>query len=107
MSGGTRLAWVGMAGPCSSMLPLRWFPPRRRWWPRARRPARAVAAVGYPAYSYLGGASGADKADYSVLAGAPLVLVAPDRDRTGRAAALHSVLALLSLDPAGAHGAGA
>lgn len=59
----------------------------------------AVAAVGYPGYSYLGGASGAGKADYSLLAGAPLVLVAPDRDRTGRAAALRSVLALLSLDP--------
>ena len=60
---------------------------------------KTCAAVGYPAYSYLGGANGADKADYSVLAGAPLVLVAPDRDRAGRAAALHSVLALLSLDP--------
>lgn len=59
----------------------------------------AVAAVGYPAYSYLGGASGADKADYSILSGAPLVMVAPDRDRPGRAAALHTVLALLALEP--------
>lgn len=59
----------------------------------------AVAAVGYPAYSYLGGSSGADKADYSALSGAPLVLVAPDRDAAGAKAALSSVVALLSLSP--------
>ena len=59
----------------------------------------AVAAVGYPAYSYLGGAPGADKADYSALAGTPLVLVAPDNDRPGVSAALESAAALLSLSP--------
>ena len=59
----------------------------------------AVAEVGYPAYSYLGGSSGADKADYGALADAPLVLVAPDRDEAGAKAALSSVVALLSLSP--------
>ena len=51
---------------------------------------------GYTGYSYLGGVPGADKADYSMLSGAELVLVAPDRDRPGSKAALRSADALLA-----------
>ena len=60
--------------------------------------AAAAAEAGYQAYSYLGGATGAAKADYSALAGRELVLVAPDNDAVGRRAALRSALELLRLN---------
>ena len=60
--------------------------------------AAAAAEAGYPGFSYLGGASGAAKADYSPLAGRELVLIAPDNDAPGRRAALRSALELLRLN---------
>lgn len=51
--------------------------------------AAAVSEIpGFTGWSYLGGTAGADKADYSPLSAAPLVLIAPDNDNPGKKAAL-------------------
>ena len=63
-----------------------------------QKTADAIAVAGFTCYSYLDGSSNAAKADYSALADAPLVLIAPDNDAAGWKAALHSALALLSLN---------
>ena len=56
--------------------------------------AEAAAACGWRAFSYQGGAAGADRADYSAVAGMS-VLVAPDNDRPGARAALTAAIRCL------------
>ena len=56
--------------------------------------AESAAACGWRAFSYLGGASGAGRADYSDVAGMK-ILVAPDNDRPGTGAALSAAIGSL------------
>ena len=49
--------------------------------------AEAAAACGWRTFSYQGGSNGAERADYSPIAGMD-VLIAPDNDRPGTKAAL-------------------
>ena len=56
--------------------------------------AEAAAACGWRAFSYLGGANGAARADYSPVAGMS-ILVAPDHDRPGTRAALTAAVRCL------------
>ena len=53
--------------------------------------AEAAGACGWRAFSYQGGASGAERADYSPIAGMD-VLIAPDHDRPGTKAALTAAI---------------
>ena len=53
--------------------------------------AEAAAACGWRAFSYLGGANGSVRADYSPIMGMD-VLIAPDRDRPGAKAALTAAI---------------
>lgn len=60
--------------------------------------AAAVGSLdGFTGYSYFGGSACAAKADYSVLAGSELVLVAPDNDDAGRKSSRQSAIALHTL----------
>ena len=56
--------------------------------------AEAAAELGYKAFSYQGGSNGAERADYSPVAGLS-VLIAPDNDRPGGKAALTAAVRCL------------